>query len=179
MKKIIAFAGSNSSTSINHALVSHVANKIIHHNIKVIKLTDFPLPIFGEDLEKEKGYPETLSKLLNEIRSQDALIISVNEHNAGISAFFKNVLDWLSRIELKFMEGKKVLLLSTSPGKRGALSALQYTESIVPRYSGELVASFAFPSFSANFSVEDNKVINADLASGLDNVIETFLASLE
>jgi NAD(P)H-dependent FMN reductase len=178
MKKIIAFAGSNSSTSINHLLVSHVADTITEHSVNLIKLTDYPLPIFGEDLEREAGYPEMLSKLLDEIRSHDAVIISVNEHNAGISAFFKNVLDWLSRIQIKFLEGKKVLLLSTSPGKRGALTALEYTKGVLPRYNGELVASMPFPSFQDNFSVEDNKVTNAELAADLDKAIQSFLASL-
>jgi len=179
MKRIMAFAGSNSSTSINQILVSYTANKITNHGINLIKLTDYPLPIYGEDLEKEKGYPEVLSDLLDEIRSHDALIISVNEHNGGISAFFKNVLDWLSRIEYKFLEGKKILLLSTSPGKRGAQSALEYTRGVLPRYNGEVVESLSFPSFAANFSVEENKVTNAELASGLDSVIQSFLASIE
>jgi NAD(P)H-dependent FMN reductase len=178
MKKIIAFAGSNSSTSINHKLVAHVSERIENHTVNLIKLTDYPLPIFGEDLEKEAGYPEELSRLLEVIKSHDAVIISVNEHNSGISAFFKNVLDWLSRIEIKFLDGKKILLLSTSPGKRGAISALEYTKGVMPRYNGELVDSLSFPSFTANFSVDDNKVTNAELASRLDRAIQTFVASL-
>jgi NAD(P)H-dependent FMN reductase len=178
MKKIIAFAGSNSSTSINHELVSYVAGQLGDHDVKLIKLTNYPLPVFGEDIERDEGYPDMLAALLNDIKSSDAVVISVNEHNAGISAFFKNVLDWLSRIELKFLDGKKVLLLSTSPGKRGAVSALEYTKGIIPRYGGELVASLAFPSFSSNFSVEEGKVTDTELSNQLNDVIETFLAAI-
>ena len=124
MKKIIAFAGSNSSTSINQKLVTYASTVVEGAEVKQIKLTDFPLPIFSEDLEKDSGYPEELAALHAEIKSHDALIISVNEHNGGISAFFKNILDWLSRIEYKFLEGKKILCLSASPGGRGGLTAL-------------------------------------------------------
>ena len=179
MKKIIAFAGSNSSTSINHKLVSYVVNSIENHEIDLIRLVDYPLPIFSEDLEKEKGYPEQLSRLLTVIRAHDGVIISVNEHNGGPSAFFKNVMDWLSRIEYKFLEGKKVLLLSASTGKRGALSSLQYAQGVLPRYNAEIVGSMPFPSFSSNFSSETNTVTNDELSAQLQSEIESFLDALK
>lgn len=178
MKKIIAFAGSNSSTSINHKLVSYIVNSIENHEINLIKLVDYPLPIFSEDLEKEKGYPEQLSRLLDEIKAHDGVIISVNEHNGGPSAFFKNVMDWLSRIEYKFLEGKKVLLLSASNGKRGGLSSLQYTQGVLPRYNAEIISSMPFPSFSSNFSSETNTVTNNELSAQLQTQVESFLDAL-
>ena len=177
MKKIIAFAGSNSSTSINHQLVTYASSLVEGAEVKLIKLTDYPLPIFSEDLEKEAGYPDTLAELLNEIRSHDALIISTNEHNGGVSAFFKNALDWLSRIEYKFLEGKKVLCLSASPGRRGGLSALEYTKNVLPRYNGEVVSHMPFPSFGENFS--GGKITNDELDKELKNGIKTLLDSLE
>jgi NAD(P)H-dependent FMN reductase len=139
MKQVLAFAGSNSSTSINHQLVLFAASKIVGHEVKVIKMTDFPVPMFSEDLEKKEGYPMTLRLLKNEIAAADALLISVNEHNGGVSAFFKNTMDWLSRLEYKFLAEKKILLMSTSNGKRGALSALEYTKGVLPRYGGEVI----------------------------------------
>lgn len=174
MKKIVAFAGSNSSTSINHALVSYAASQITAHEVKVIKLTDFPLEIFGEDIEKERGYSVDLRLLLNEIKGADALMISVNEHNGGASAFFKNVLDWLSRIEYKFLAGKKILLMSTSTGKRGAASSLEYVKNVIPRFDGEVVESFSFPSFPENFSLEENKITNELLELGFIDVLQNF-----
>jgi len=174
MKKILAFAGSNSSVSINHALVSYAASLITSHDVKVIRLTDFPLEIFSEDLEKEKGYSVDLRLLLNEIKAADGLLISVNEHNGGTSAFFKNVLDWLSRIEYKFLAGKKILLMSTSSGKRGASSSLEYVKGVLPRYDGEVLESFSFPSFSENFSTEENKITNELLHLGFVDVLQNF-----
>ncbi|HAT65379.1 MAG TPA: NADPH-dependent FMN reductase, partial [Flavobacteriaceae bacterium] len=126
MKKIIAFAGSNSSTSINHKLILSVSEKI-NNKVEVIKLTSYPLPMFGEDIERNEGYSETLKSLLSVFHNADAILISVNEHNGTVSAFFKNVLDWLSRIEYKFLAKKNVFLMSTSNGKRGALSSQEYT----------------------------------------------------
>ncbi len=174
MKKILAFAGSNSSTSINHQLVSFAATNITANKVKLIKLTDFPLEIFGEDLEKEKGYSVNLRMLLNEIKEADALMISVNEHNGGPSAFFKNILDWLSRIEYKFLDGKKVLLMSTSTGERGGAASFEYVKSRIPRYGGEVIESFSFPSFPKNFSTTENKITDEILALGFTDVLQNF-----
>ncbi|MDC8004769.1 NAD(P)H-dependent oxidoreductase [Aureisphaera galaxeae] len=178
MKKILAFAGSNSSTSINHKLVSHIASTIANHEISVIKLTDYPLPMYSEDLEKEAGFPSELSSLLEKIQGADGLIISVNEHNSGVSAFFKNVTDWLSRIERNYGEGKKVLVLSASPGGRGGLSANQYLSGALPRTGAEVVASVTFPSFYQNYSEEESRINDAELAETVSQAVDALLASL-
>jgi NAD(P)H-dependent FMN reductase len=174
MKKILAFAGSNSSTSINHQLIQFAASKVVGHQVKVIALSDFPLPMYSEDQEREKGYPVELNLLKNEIAAVDALLISVNEHNGTVSAFFKNTMDWLSRLEYKFLADKQILLMSTSNGKRGALSALEYTKGVLPRYGGEVIESFAFPSFSENFSVDQKEITNEVLQLGFIDVLQNF-----
>ncbi|MEM7187434.1 MAG: NAD(P)H-dependent oxidoreductase, partial [Bacteroidota bacterium] len=137
------------------------------------------LPLFGEDLEREQGYPDALAELLDKVKSCDGLMISVNEHNGSISAFFKNVLDWLSRIEYKFLEGKKVLLMSASPGKRGALSAYEYTKGVLPRYGGEVLDGVNFPSFGDNYSAEEKKVSNADLSTQIEHAVSNFLTAID
>ncbi|GAB5400183.1 MAG: NAD(P)H-dependent oxidoreductase [Aureisphaera sp.] len=178
MKKIIAFAGSNSSTSINHQLVSYVASTIENNQVSVIKLTDYPLPIYSEDLEKEEGFPDQLSKLLEVVKQADGLIISASEHNSGISAFFKNVFDWLSRIDRKFGEGKKAFVLSASPGGRGGLSANEYISGALPRTGAEVVTSVTFPGFYDNFSVAEGKISSEESRLKIQEHLHQFLNSL-
>ena len=173
MKNILAFAGSNSSTSINQKLVDYVSAQIHEHQVKVLKLTNYIMPMYSEDEEKN-GFPGMGLGLKVEIADADALIIAVNEHNGSWSAFFKNTIDWLSRIDRNFLEGKKILLMSTSPGKRGGLSALEYAKNLLPRFGGEIVESFSFPSFYENFSIEENKIVNETLYLGLNEVLSTF-----
>lgn len=179
MKKILCFAGSNSSKSINHKLVTFAATQIVGHSVEVIKLTDYDLPLFGEDIEREKGYPINLRMLCNKIKEADALIISVNEHNRTVSAYFKNILDWLSRLEYDFLKEKKILLMSTSEGKLGAASALEYTKMVLPRFSGTVVESFSIPSFSKNFSEETQSFSNEVLLMGFIDVIQNFVHQIE
>ncbi|MEZ4858721.1 MAG: NAD(P)H-dependent oxidoreductase [Flavobacteriaceae bacterium] len=176
MKKIIAFAGSNSSTSINHKLVLCVSGKIKNHNVKIIKLTEYPLPMFSEDIEREEGYSEVLKDLLIIFKEADALLISVNEHNGTVSAFFKNVLDWLSRIEYKFLEEKKIFLMSTSNGKRGAISSQEYTAGVLPRFGAGEITRFTLPSFAENF--KEGEIVNAELNAALQEKLYHFEASL-
>lgn len=173
-RKILAFAGSNSSTSINHAFVSYAASRIASHDVKVIKLIDYPLEMFSEDAEKQRGYSVELRLLLQEIKSADALMISVNEHNGGPSAFFKNVMDWLSRLEYKYLEGKKLLLMSTSDGQRGGAAALEHVKNRIPRHNGEVVESFSFPGFKDNFSLSESKITNEILELGFMDVLQNF-----
>ena len=176
MKKILAFAGSNSSTSINHQLVLCASRKIKQHRVEVIRLIEYPLPIFGEDLEREEGYSEALKKLLVTFKSADGFLISTNEHNGTVSAFFKNVLDWLSRIEYKFLEGKTVFLMSTSNGKRGALSAQEYTAGVLPRFGASEINRFTLPSFSENF--KNGVIVNSQLDDELTTKLAQFEANL-
>jgi NAD(P)H-dependent FMN reductase len=159
-------------------LVTFAASQIEDHDVMVIKLTDYELPMFSEDLEKEQGFSSNLRLLHQEIVEADALIISVNEHNSGISAFFKNVTDWLSRLNRDFLKDKKVLLLATSPGGRGAMSALEFTKNTLPRFGAEVIDSFSFPKFYENFLAGENKITNPSLSLAFNDVLQNFIRQL-
>lgn len=173
MKKILAFAGSSSPTSINHQLIRNVTNRITEHEVKIIKLKEDDFPMYSIVKEKE-GIPENVKVLYKLILDHDALIISVNEYNANVSGFFKNILDWLSRVERKFLQDKKILLMSTSPGKRGGASALEYCKSQFPRFGGEVVESFSLPQFYENFDSEKGSISNEVFELGVIEVLTAF-----
>ena len=61
MKKILAFGGSTSSTSINKQLASYTANLVTNTIVEVIDLTEYLAPVYSTDEEK-KGFPEKLTK---------------------------------------------------------------------------------------------------------------------
>jgi NAD(P)H-dependent FMN reductase len=179
MKKILAFTGSNSSTSINGKLLDYVVNRVSQHQVKRIDLKAYEVPIYSADIEKATGMPvpsEALNKLVNE---HDALIISVNEHNSAPSAFFKNHIDWLSRVDSKFLNGKKILLMSTSPGGRGAKTSLEFVRDVfLPRFGAQIIESFSLPSFGENFDETSNELTNEIYSLGLDDVITNFEQNL-
>ncbi|WP_228235883.1 NADPH-dependent FMN reductase [Allomuricauda sp. M10] len=177
MAAILAFAGSNSSTSINFRLVKLTVSLVQDHEVQVIDMAKCPFPMFSEDEEKQKGYSNSLVELRDDIQKSEGLILSVNEHNGNPSAYFKNVLDWLSRLDRNFLENTKILLMSTSGGKRGAKGSLSVIENMLPRFGGEVVTTFSLPSFYETFS--DEGILDADLKMAHEAALQTFLDSLK
>ena len=177
MGTILAFAGSNSSTSINYKLVKYTALLATDHQVQLLNMANLPFPMYSEDYEKENGFPNALVEVKNDIRNADGLIISVNEHNGSPSAYFKNFLDWLSRVDHNFLEGKKVLLMATSPGGRGAIGALEIVEKSLPRFGAASVISFSLPSFNQNFK-EGKGITDPELSKAHQKVLADFLAEI-
>ena len=150
MKKIIAFTGSNNPNSINQKLVQSIIKKYPDQNIEFIDLKKFNVPIYSQDIE-QNGIPEPIKKLFQLFTETDAFIIASPEHNGLPSAFLKNMIDWLSRIDQRFFSEKPVLLLSTSPGPTGGKTHLQILEKLVLRWGGLFVEQYSLGSFDQNF----------------------------
>jgi len=176
MASILAFAGSNSSTSINFELVRCTVALVEGHTVQLKDMSQYTFPMYRADDERMKGYPEGIAEFMADIRSADGLILSVNEHNGNPSAYFKNLMDWLSRMDRKFMEATKVLLMSTSGGKRGGMGSREVVLNLLPRFGAEVVSSFSLPSFRENFG--DGEILDPDLKVEHQKAIEAFLESL-
>lgn len=176
MKNIIAFAGSNSNQSINKQLATYASTLVEDAHVTILDLNDFELPIFGVDLEREEGVPENAHKFLNHIKSSDGIIISLAENNGAYSAVFKNLFDWMSRIEGKTFFGKPMLLMATSPGGRGGQSVLEIAKNRFPRHDANIVADFSLPLFETNFS--DGKIVDSNLDTELRNKVMLFKSAL-
>ncbi len=161
--KIIGFAGSNSKNSINKALVTYALSLFgDKHNTELLDLNDYQLPTYGIDLEKENGIHENALAFAKKLSSADLILVSMAEHNGNYTAAFKSMYDWVSRIKdrNKVFDGKKVFILSTSPGGRGAQSSLSIAKDRFPRDAAEVVGTFSLPNFNDTFSRDDGKIID-------------------
>ncbi|GAB1857997.1 NAD(P)H-dependent oxidoreductase [Flavobacteriaceae bacterium MHTCC 0001] len=176
MKKIIAFAGSNSKVSINKQLAIYASALVDNVEVQILDLNDFELPMYGIDLENEKGIPENAQKFLNYIKSSDGIILSLAEHNGAYASVFKNLFDWMSRIDGKLWSEKPMLLMAASPGGRGGATVLDVAQGRFPYMGGNIVEVFSLPSFGVNFS--DGKIVNEDLDKTLQEKVNTFKRSL-
>jgi len=177
MSRILAFAGSNSSASINYKLVKYTTSLIMGHEVELIDMANYNFPVFSEDLEREEGYSNVLRELKDRIVHANALIISVNEHNSNPSAFFKNVLDWLSRVDRNFLADTKILLMSCSGGRRGGTSSLEVVKGMLPRFGGEITATFSLPSFNHTFD-KAKGITDPELAEVHKKALEIFLSQI-
>jgi NAD(P)H-dependent FMN reductase len=168
---ILAFGASASKHSINKILAHYSADQFSEHQIDKVDLLDFPLPIYTIDNEKELGFPENAKKFMNKIETADLIIISFAEHNGSYTAWFKNLFDWLSRINSKFLQGKKLLLLSTSSGARGGISVLTAALDRLPRHGGAVIGSFSLPNFETNFDA-DKGIFNLEYKTTFHELVE-------
>lgn len=176
MKNIIVIGASNSSKSINKTLAIYAGSKVSDASMTVLDLNDYELPIYGSDLEAEIGIPEAAKRFNEMLASADGLIISLAEHNGSYSAVFKNLMDWLSRIDMKIWKDVPMLLMATSPGGRGGSNVLATAKSYFPFLGGNVVADFSLPSFFDNFS--NGAIANTELEGQLNEKIELFQNAL-
>lgn len=177
MATLLALAGSNSATSINFKLVKYTVGLISGKEVQLLNMANYPFPMYSEDNEREMGFSNSLVELRNDIMKAKGVIISVNEHNSNPSAYFKNVMDWLSRLERKFLEDTEVLLMSTSPGKRGGQGSLEIIEKLLPRFGANVCATYSLPSFHQNFDTEKG-ILDEDLSERHRQALNEFLSKI-
>lgn len=174
--KIIGFAGSNSSKSINKALVNHVALFFNDHEVEILDLNDYEMPIYKMDREKENGITQLAFDFARKIDGCDLMIISLAEHNGAYSSAFKNIFDWVSRIPIRKAFGDKpMLLMASSPGPRGGTSVLEIAKSRMPRSGGNVLETFSLPNFHENFDAAKG-ITNEELRLHLESKIEAVKA---
>lgn len=136
--RILALAGSTRAGSWNHLLLENAAAGARRAGAKVtvVRLRDYPLPLFDEDLEAAGGLPEPGHRLRTLFAVHDGLLLASPEYNGSVTAVLKNTLDWLSRghgdaVPLSLFRGKSAALLSASPGGLGGLRGLVHARAIL------------------------------------------------
>lgn len=177
--KVLAFAATNSSQSINKQLVTHAANLLktgMGAEIEILDLNDFEMPIYSIDREQASGIPAPAQAFYQKIGEADALLISFGEFNGSYSVAYKNVFDWTSRITKDVYQGKPAVIMATSPGPGGAQSVLAAAVGSAPYFSMIVKARLSVPSFYDNFDSEKGELKNADLSAALATALATLSA---
>jgi len=169
--KIIALAGSNSSTSINKQFVTYAAS-ILNKEVEILDLNDYNIPTYSIDIELKEGFSDDIKQFFKKINESDVILISFAEHNGNFTAAIKSYLDWCSRIEYKFLKNTKVFALSTSDGGYGAKGALEGGINLLKKFDATILDTFSLPHFSQNF--KDGKIINDEFDFVLKNNLTEF-----
>ncbi len=172
MKKIIAFGASSSKNSINKQLANYVANQFQNANVDLLDLNDYEMPLYSVDKEKNQGIPELAKTFFAKLGNADLILISFAEHNGAYSTAFKNIFDWISRIDGNTFQGKQMLLLATSPGPRGGSTVLEIAKNRFPFQGGIVKGSFSLPNFNNNFDAEKG-ITNLEFKNQLTEIIES------
>ncbi|AWA30475.1 NADPH-dependent FMN reductase [Flavobacterium magnum] len=172
--KIISFAGSNSSKSINRKLSAYAAGLFDNAEVELLDINDYEMPLYSQDREDEIGQHPLAQAFLDKLASAEVIVLSLPENNGNYSAAFKNLFDWCSRITKEVFQNKPMLLMATSPGQRGGKSVLEIAQANLPRYGGNIKAVFSLPSFYENFDLGTNRISNATLDTELRETVSKF-----
>lgn len=169
---ILAFAGSNSSTSINKELVKFAIENFSSNKDKItlLDLNNYSMPIFSVDEEK-KGFPLEAYQFLKQIKDSDLIICSLAEHNRSYTAVFKNILDWASRIEVEVFQKKPMFLMTTSPGGFGGGNVMAEAQKFFPQFGAKILDTFSLPKFYENFDLEKG-ITNPELLKEIEEKLK-------
>ena len=177
--KILAFAATSSTKSINNHLVQYAASLLAKNDqdakTEILDINDYELPLFSEDREAQLGQPELAKKFLDKIGNSDVVMISFAEHNGSYTVAYKNIFDWASRINPKVFQNKPMVLLATSPGPGGGTNVLNAATTSAPHFDGVVKASLAVPSFYENFDMEQGRITNTEINSQLVTAVNSVL----
>lgn len=165
--KLLAFAASSSSKSINQQLAAYAASLVDGADVELLDINDYEMPLFSQDREEELGQPEQAQQFFAKLGEADAIIISFAEHNGSYTAAYKNLFDWTSRIDMKVFQNKPMVMLATSPGPGGAATVLAAASGSAPYFAADVKATLSIPSFFDNFDMEAQALRNPELQSAL------------
>lgn len=169
--KLLAFAATNSSKSINKQLATYAASLVEGADVEILDINDYEMPIFSQDREDELGQPELAQQFFAKLGEADGIIISFAEHNGSYTAAYKNLFDWTSRIDQKVFQNKPMVLLATSPGPGGANTVLTAATGSAPYFAGDVKATLSIPSFFDNFDMEAGALRNEELKQALTEAV--------
>ncbi|WAT17690.1 NAD(P)H-dependent oxidoreductase [Aurantiacibacter sp. MUD11] len=157
-RKVLAFAASNSSVSINRQLVEYAASHLEDAEVEFLDIHDYEMPIYRHDREEAEGIPQLAHDFRAKIAAADALLVSFAEHNGLYCAAFKNLFDWASRVGRDVWAGKPMVLLAASPGPGGAARVLALAETAAPHFAGEVKGTLSVPGFYHAFDAEAGRL---------------------
>ena len=177
MIKIVAFGASSSTKSINKKLASYTAKQIKDATINLLDLNDFEMPIYSEDRDKINGIPEKAYEFKMILKNADGIIISFAEHNGSYTSAFKNIFDWISRIEKIVWYNKPMFLMATSDGSRGAKLVLEIAYNRISRGNPFNIPKFSLPNFYDNFN-ENDGIIDTYLKENFSKSLLLFQKNL-
>lgn len=127
---VVAISGSLRKESYNRKALK-IAEEIAEKNSAVVREVDLKLlnlPMFDEDVEFPT--PESVSRLVNDLKWADVVIIASPEYNHSISGALKNAIDWISR-DKETLRGKWAVILGVSSGNFGTIRAHEHLRQIL------------------------------------------------
>jgi len=173
--KILVLPGTTRIGSNNIKLAALAVKELmlIDADVTRISLSDYPLPIYEDDLESRTGPPANAVRLKQMMMAHHGVLITSPEYSASVTPLLKNAIDWVARVRERgdpayaAFKGRVFAIASASPEAGGGLHSLMALRQILELGCGALVMP------------EQVSIPNADDAfDEMDNIIDSRAAHL-
>lgn len=165
--KILAIPASNTPDGFNRTLIGAAATEleatIDGAEIEIIDINDYEMPIYSKAREASGGVPDQAKQLFAKFGEADAIVLSYAEHNGSFCAAWKNIHDWMSRLDMGIYQGAKVVMLAATPGPRSGAGVLGAATMAAPFFGADLVGSLGIGQFPENVDLATGEITNAEL----------------
>jgi chromate reductase len=139
----------------------------------VVNLDEYDMPIYDGDCEEAVGVPEAAVRLHDVLVGADAVVFVSPEYNSAPTPLLKNVIDWVTRVSKRPLEGMPVGLMSATPGSGGGVTGLGVLEVIMESLRVELpVAPLSVGNARARIDQEDPE-LNGQLEVFTDELVSS------
>jgi chromate reductase len=130
---IVLVPGSRRDDSLNAALARHAASIMAERGAEpmVLHLDEYDMPMYDGDCEEAVGIPEAAVRLHDVLVGADAVVFVSPEYNSAPTPLLKNVIDWVTRVSKRPLEGKPVGIMSATPGSGGGVTGLEVLDVIM------------------------------------------------
>ena len=132
--QILALAASNRRGSFNRRLLGLAVAALEAQpdvDVEILDLREHPLPLYDADLQDRDGFPASVRHIHDRVAAADALVVASPEYNGGYPALLKNLIDWVSRVDMFVFHPRYVGLLSATPGKGGGRRGLVHLRDLL------------------------------------------------
>ena len=172
--RFLGISGSLRQKSRNSGLLR--AAKVLSPESVYFEIADIgAVPFYNADIS-EKDRPSSVTKVFEQLRGADALVLACPEYNYSLAPALKNILDWASREpDNVLLAGKPVAIMGAGGGMGTSRSQYHLRQTCVyldlyPLNKPEVFSNAFGPSFDENGDLVD---------SHLRNLVQEQMARLE
>lgn len=181
--RILLFAGSIRTGAYSGKVADCAQKELLLQGAEVtrISLSDYPMPLVDQDLEREKGVPDNAVKLARLFIGHDAILICTPEYNGSIPPLVKNTIDWVSRVRrdngraVSAYSGRVAGICSSSDGHFAGIRSANHLRAVLSHIGMEVIAPQVSVPYSGEAFEADGGFKEERLRNGMTRLCRTLI----
>ena len=174
-KQIVILSGSVREGRKSHYVAELITEKLknsTNHDIILLDLKEYPLPLMETRLDNKNQYPETLKKLSSALINADGIIIVSPEYKNGIPGALKNALDYLKP---QIFRHKPIGNITVSSGGFGGINCLSQLRLVSLAMGGLPIPEKLCVSNINEFFNNSGAILNTSINEKTTQFLDAFL----